>query len=114
MSLINHVIYAKEDMVLHHVTLILRCIKSIKRGSLLGDFFRHVEETSAVFVDEIGPRGVIYQKKVYPPGGYYPWKGRAYQGPKGPVKISIPFLFGPQKAWKSISDPKQIPIPKTA
>ena len=44
-------------------------------------YLRRAEETRQVVIDEIGPHGEIYHKKVYPPGGYYPWKGREYMGP---------------------------------
>jgi len=67
-----------------------------------------------VVIDEIGSRGEIYHKKVYRPGGYYPWKGREYMGPNGLIKIPVPFLFGPRRAWRSFSDPKRVPVQKTA
>jgi hypothetical protein len=51
---------------------------------------------------------------VYPPGRYYPWKGREYLGSKGPMKIPETFLFGPRRAWRSFSDPKQVPKQKKA
>jgi len=33
-----------------------------------------------------------------------------YQGPEGPIKIPIPFLFGPRRAWKSFSNPKRVQV----
>jgi hypothetical protein len=51
---------------------------------------------------------------VYPPGGYYTWKGREYLGSKGPMKIPVTFLFGSRRAWRSFSDPKQVPKQKKA
>jgi hypothetical protein len=77
-------------------------------------YLRRAEETSPVYIDEIVPRGEIYHKKMYPPGGYYPWKGRQYMGPQGLIKIPVPFLFGPRRAWRSFGDPKQVPVQKTA
>ena len=65
-------------------------------------------------IDEIGPRGEIYQGKVYPPGGFYPRKGREYMGPNGLIEIPVPFLSGPQRAWRSFSDPKCVPVQKSA
>jgi hypothetical protein len=77
-------------------------------------YLRRAEETRQVVIDKIGSRGEIYHKKVYPPGGYYPWKGREYMGPNGLIKIPVPFLFGPRRAWRSFSDPKRVPVQKTA
>jgi hypothetical protein len=58
-------------------------------------YLRRAEETRQVVIDEIGSRGEIYHKKVYPPGGYYPWNGREYMGRNGLIKIPVPFLVGP-------------------
>ena len=37
-----------------------------------------------------------------------------YQGRERSMNIPIPFLFGPQRAWKSFSDPKRVHVKKTS